>query len=159
MRNEPLSEHCSLMAHPERTVRPSDCPEDAAYIRVGNQGGSYALNPITPFPLVVEGGDGNDQVIVNGTPRNPVIIDGGRGDDRVIMQNERGSGPPAVPIRDKDSPRAAATDGQRPEGVVGHDPWSSLMGELTPVGLTFLGSVLITFVTLGVIGWRALGSR
>ena len=87
MRREPLSEHCSLMMHPERTTLPPDCPEGAAYIHNTDKGGDYVLHPITPFPLVIEGGEGEDNVTVVGTPRAPVMIDGGKGNDSVIVQD------------------------------------------------------------------------
>ncbi len=76
------------MQHPERTSRPSDCPEGAAYIKTTNEGGTSVLNPITPFPLVIEGGEGDDKVTVIGTPRTPVLIDGGKGNDSVTLQDE-----------------------------------------------------------------------
>jgi hypothetical protein len=66
MPKEPLSDHCSLMKHPERTIRPSDCLEGAAYIKTTDEGGEFVLNPVTPFPLVIEGGEGDDQVTVVG---------------------------------------------------------------------------------------------
>ena len=147
MRTEPLSQHCSLMNHPERSVRPSDCPEGAAYIRTTNEGGDYVLNPITPFPIVIEGGDGNDNVTVVGKARNPVLIDGGRGNDSVVVRGGReGSASPAV------------FGGKGPNGAVVQDDGASLIGQFTPAGLTFVGCVLITFVAVAVIAWRALGS-
>ena len=125
MSKEPLSDHCSLMKHPERTSRPSDCPDGATYIRTTNEGGAFVLNPITPFPLVVEGGEGDDKVTVIGTPRNPVLINGGKGNDSVTLQDE--------------------------------GAW--LAGQSTPEGIIFLAALLITFSTIGLIGWRALTNR
>jgi hypothetical protein len=66
---------------------PPDCPEGAAYIHNSDKGRDFVLHPIAPFPLVIEGGEGEDNVTVVGTPRNPVIIDGGKGNDSVIVQD------------------------------------------------------------------------
>lgn len=135
------------MEHPERSVRPSDCPEGATYIRTTNEGGDYFLNPIAPFPIVIEGGDGNDNVTVVGKARNPVIIDGGRGNDSVVVRGGReGSGSPT------------GDGGKGPNSAVVHNAGDSLIGQFTPAGLTFVGCVLITFVAVAVIAWRALGS-
>jgi hypothetical protein len=130
MPREPLSDHCSLMKHPERSVLPSDCPKDASYIKTGDQGSDSVLHPITPFPLVIEGGEGNDKVTVIGTPKNPVLIDGGKGNDTVVVQNE--------------SARVA---------------WAHVAARMSPEGLLFLGVVLIVFSAIGALGWRALTSK
>jgi hypothetical protein len=133
------------MHHPERSVRPSDCPEGAVYIRHTDQGGDFVLNPVAPFPIVVEGGAGNDNVTVVGQARNPVIIDGGKGDDSVVVRGGReGSASPA------------GAGGKGPNGAAVQDDGASLIGQFTPAGLTFVGCVLITFVTIAVIAWRAL---
>jgi hypothetical protein len=135
------------MDHPERTVRPSDCPEGAIYIRNTDAGGDYVLHPITPFPIVIEGGDGDDNVTVVGKARNPVIIDGGRGNDSVVVRGgHEGSGSPT------------GNGGNGPNSTVDHDDWATLIGQFTPAGLTFVGCVLITFVAVAAIAWRALGS-
>jgi len=136
------------MHHPERSVRPSDCPEGALYIRTTNEGGDYRLNPITPFPIVIEGGDGDDRVTVVGEARNPVLIDGGRGNDRVVVRggNDGSASPAGNAGKAPDSTFAAAEDS------------ASLAGQFTAAGLTFVGCVLITFVAVAVIAWRALGS-
>jgi hypothetical protein len=88
MSDEPLSRHCSLMAHPERTTLPADCPEGAVYIRHTDEGGDFVLDPVAPFPIVIEGGKGEDKVTVIGTPANPVLIDGGEGNDSVRLQGQ-----------------------------------------------------------------------
>lgn len=121
------------MAHPERTERPADCPEDAVYIRNSDEGGEYVLNPVAPFPVVIEGGAGNDNVTVVGEAQNPVLIDGGKGDDAVIVQD----------------------DGT----LADQNPSSWIMASLPAESLTFLGVFLITFAVIAVLGWRALGSR
>lgn len=133
MRDEPLSQHCSLMAHPERTELPADCPEDAVYIRHSDEGGEFVLNPVAPFPVVIEGGAGNDNVTVVGEAQNPVLIYGGKGNDGVVVQN----------------------DGT----VADHNPSSWLIASLPTESLTFLGVFLITFAVIAALGWRALGSR
>jgi hypothetical protein len=87
MREEPLSEHCSLMMHPERATRPSDCPPDAVYIKTVDKGGAFEFDADAPFPLVIEGGEGNDKMAIVGTPNNPVLVNGGRGDDEILFQS------------------------------------------------------------------------
>ena len=151
MFKEALSDLCSVMKHPDRKVMPSECPKDATYINMGDKGGSSELHPITPFPLVIEGGTGDDHVTVIGEAKNPVLIDGGSGNDSVLV---RGEG--AAPAGGQSglvmgpSPAAQASDGGT---VQGDGAW---LPALTPMGLTFLGALLIAFATIGVLGWRAL---
>ena len=150
MSKEPLSERCSVMKHPERPV-PSDCPKDALYIITGDEGGTSDLYPITPFPIVIEGGAGNDDVTVIGPAKNPVLIDGGKGNDSVTVHGE-GASPPGQgnlvmgPTQDR--------GGHQSQIVHKDGPLPAL--PLTPMGMTFLGALLITFATIGAIGWRAL---
>ena len=152
MSKEPLSDLCSIMKHPDRKVMPSECPKDATYIKTGNEGGSSELHPITPFPLVIEGGTGDDHVTVVGEAKNPVLIDGGSGNDSVLVQSDG-----AAPAEGKGglimgpSPAAQGSEGQTMQN---DGAW--LLAQLTPTGLTFLGALLIAFATIGLLGWRAL---
>jgi hypothetical protein len=135
MEKERLSDHCSLMKHPERTTRPSDCPEGGTYVKTTDKGGAFELHPITPFPLIIEGGEGNDKVSVIGTPRNPVLIDGGKGNDEVVVDGGKGH-----------------------DNVVLQSDWARVAGHIGPEGLLILGALLIAFATIGLICWRALAS-
>lgn len=149
MVDEPLSEHCSLMRHPERSVLPSDCPKDATYIRTGDEGGSYQLRPITPFPIVIEGGSGDDNVTVVGTPRNPVMIDGGKGNDHTTVVGASGN-----PVADAPQESGLIFHSEETQGV--EQPGTQEIEQLVPAGINFLGALLIVFATIGVICWRAL---
>jgi len=153
MSKEPLSDHCSVMMHPDRKGLPSDCPKDATYIKNGNEGGSYELHPITPFPLVIEGGTGDDNVTVIGAPKNPVLIDGGSGNDNVVVQSD-GAHPGGEGVGGLIMGPSPA--GQVGEGRIVHKDGAFPWAQLTPMGVTFLGALLITFATIGVLGWRAL---
>lgn len=146
MSDEPLSQHCSLMAHPERTTLPSDCPENALYIKHTDEGGDFALNPIAPFPIVIEGGDGEDNVTVIGTPANPVLIDGGKGNDSVQVQGQASW--PANP--------GMLYGGKGNDSVQAQGQASWLAGQLPSGGLIFLGALLIVFGAIALLGWRAL---
>jgi hypothetical protein len=150
MSKEPLSERCSVMKHPERPV-PSDCPKDALYITTTDEGGASDLYPITPFPIVIEGGAGNDDVTVIGPAKNPVLIDGGKGNDSVTVHGE-GASPPGQ----ENLVMGPAQDQGGHQSQIVHKDGPLPNFPLTPVGMTFLGALLITFATIGVIGWRAL---
>ena len=128
MQHLPRSERCSLMAKPgdppAPKTRPADCPKDAAYIKTTDAGGSLTL-PDAPFPLVFEGGDGNDSVTVRGNASHGIIVAGGKGDDSLLVEGT------SMPL--------------------------SL--EAVPVwAVVLLGALLITFATIAVLGWRALGN-
>lgn len=153
MRKEPLSEHCSIMAHPERTTLPSDCPKDAAYIKLTDEGGSSDLHPITPFPIVVEGGAGDDNVTVIGEARNPVLIDGGKGNDSVIV---KGGGPATGDPAESGLVMGPSSDGHSGEGRVVQKDGALPIEMPTPAGMTLLGAMLIAFATIGALGWRAM---
>jgi hypothetical protein len=72
---------------PRPTKLPADCPKDAAYIHVaGSEGVSMHL-PSTDFPLVFEGGDGNDKVILDKSASKGVLVFGGRGNDSLIVES------------------------------------------------------------------------
>lgn len=152
MSKEPLSERCSVMKHPERPV-PGDCPKDALYIRTTDEGGASDLYPITPFPIVIEGGAGDDDVTVIGTAKNPVLIDGGKGNDSVVLHGEGAS--PAGQGKGGLVMGPAQDRGGNQSQIVLKDGTLPAL-PLTPMGMTFLGALLITFATIGVIGWRAL---
>lgn len=84
-----LSDHCSLMAQqsePKPKVRPADCPKDAAYIKTVDKGGEYTLAGAS-FPIVFEGGGGDDKVTVVGDGGQGIIVDGGRGNDSLTIHN------------------------------------------------------------------------
>lgn len=90
MIDEPLSEHCDLMAKPGGPPKPAslpaDCPKDAAYIKsVG--GGAMTIPGNTPFPLVFEGGDGDDKVTVVGSGKAGVLVRGGKGNDSLVIED------------------------------------------------------------------------
>jgi hypothetical protein len=91
MQPESRSEHCSLMAHPggppKPKVRPADCPKDAAYIKTTDAGGKFTLPGDAPFPVVFEGGDGNDSVTVEGSGHG-IIVNGGKGDDSLLVRDQ-----------------------------------------------------------------------
>ena len=78
------------MAHPGGPPAPArlpaDCPKDAAYIRTVGKGGHWTLPNNGAFPIVFEGGDGNDSVTVIGRDGKGVLVYGGRGDDRLTVQ-------------------------------------------------------------------------
>jgi hypothetical protein len=151
MSKGPLSERCSVMMNPERPL-PSDCPKDALYIKTTDSDGAYDLHPITPFPIVVEGGSGNDEVTVIGPAKNPVLIDGGKGNDKVTVQGEGGS-----PARGGKGGLVMGPSDQRgSQNQIVHKDGPSPAVPLTPMGITFLGALLIAFATVGAIAWRAL---
>lgn len=85
----PLSQRCSLLAHPGEhapTVRPAECPKNAAYIHeVGPAGGHLRVPGSLPIPIVFEGGSGNDRITVIGQSKNGVYVDGGAGDDSMVV--------------------------------------------------------------------------
>ncbi|WP_375396247.1 hypothetical protein [uncultured Sphingomonas sp.] len=91
MPDEPLSEHCSLMARsggpPKPKERPADCPPDAAYIKTIGKGGAWTL-PSTTFPIVFEGGDGDDKVTVIGNGGKGVLVSGGKGNDSLTVESD-----------------------------------------------------------------------
>lgn len=97
MPRERLSDHCSLMARPggppPPKQRPADCPVDGAYIKMVDKGGKFEIPGSPPFPIVFEGGDGNDALTVRGGPGKGVIFDGGKGNDRMTV------GTDSVPIQ------------------------------------------------------------
>ncbi|WP_395331023.1 hypothetical protein WBP06_01165 [Novosphingobium sp. BL-8H] len=90
MASEPLSEHCSLMSKPggppKPATRPPDCPKDAAYIKTVG-GGSWTLPSNAPFPIVFEGGDGDDKVTVVGQSKGGVMVFGGKGNDSLLVED------------------------------------------------------------------------
>lgn len=152
MSKEPLSERCSVMKHPERPV-PSDCPKDALYIKTTDEGGASDLYPITPFPIVIEGGAGDDDVTVIGPAKNPVLIDGGKGNDSVTVNGDGAS--PAAQGK-SGLVMGPSSGGQGGEGRTVHKDQPVPFAPPTPAGLTLLGALLIIFATIGVLGWRAL---
>lgn len=90
MAAESLSEHCSLMTRPggapKPSVRPSDCPKDAAYIKTTDAGRSFFLRgDVAPFPVVLDGGAGDDKVTVIGAKRGKVLVSGGDGNDSIAL--------------------------------------------------------------------------
>ncbi|MFC0687543.1 hypothetical protein [Novosphingobium clariflavum] len=90
MANEPLSEHCSLLSKPggppRPADRPADCPKDAAYIKpVG--AGTSTLPGNAPFPIVFEGGDGDDKVTLVGQSKAGVMVFGGKGNDSLLVED------------------------------------------------------------------------
>jgi len=89
---ESLSDHCSLMARqggpPKPSVRPADCPKDAAYIKAIG-GGAFTIPGSAPFPIVFEGGDGDDKVTVVGDGHAGVLVRGGRGNDSLTVESDR----------------------------------------------------------------------
>jgi len=127
--DEPLSEHCSLMAKPggppKAQTQPADCPKDGIYIKTAAKNGGITLPPGSPFPIVVEGGDGNDSVTVIGPQHMPITVSGGKGDDNITVKSE----------------------------------WIWAVDKLTPTGVLFLAALLIVLATLAVIVWRALAPR
>ncbi|PXA86134.1 hypothetical protein DMC47_35420 [Nostoc sp. 3335mG] len=65
---------------------PPDCPPHAAYIKtIGN--GHWDIPGTAPFPIVFEGGDGNDSVTVIGQGHQPVIVSGGKGNDSLQVED------------------------------------------------------------------------
>jgi hypothetical protein len=87
---ERLSDHCSLMAvpggPPKPKERPADCPKDGVYIKGANKNGGITIDGPIPYPIIYEGGDGNDSVtIVGGTSDKGIVIDGGKGDDSLTV--------------------------------------------------------------------------
>lgn len=86
-----LSEHCSLMAKPggppKPATRPADCPPDAAYITAVG-GGAMTIPGNAPFPIVFEGGDGDDHVTIVGSGKGGVLVRGGRGDDSLVVHDQ-----------------------------------------------------------------------
>jgi hypothetical protein len=89
MATEPLSEHCSLMSKPDGPPKPAelpaDCPKDAAYVKWD---GDIALSGNKDFPVVIEGGDGNDKITVVGSGKAGVRVDGGGGNDTLTAESE-----------------------------------------------------------------------
>lgn len=88
MPDEPLSEHCSLMARPggpaKPAERPADCPIDAVYIK----GSGGTIRPgNAPFPFIFEGGDGDDKVVVVGQAKGGLLMRGGKGNDTLTIEN------------------------------------------------------------------------
>ena len=92
MPHERLSDHCSLMARPggppPPKERPADCPKDGAYIKMVDKGGAMSIPGSPPFPIVFEGGDGDDQLTVRGGPGKGVIFDGGKGNDGMTIGSD-----------------------------------------------------------------------
>jgi hypothetical protein len=86
---EPLSEHCSLMAKPggpaKPAQRPADCPKDAAYIKTVDEGGDFKIPGYAPFPVVFEGGKGDDHVTLIGSG-GKVLVRGGEGNDSLLVK-------------------------------------------------------------------------
>jgi hypothetical protein len=41
-----------------------------------DKGGAFEFDADAPFPLVIEGGEGNDKMAIVGTPNNPVLVNG-----------------------------------------------------------------------------------
>jgi hypothetical protein len=86
---ERLSDHCDLMAQPGHPpppkVRPADCPKDGVYIQTTDAGGHWLMHGDPPYPIVFEGGEGNDGVTIVGKTSNPVMMDGGKGDDSLTV--------------------------------------------------------------------------
>jgi hypothetical protein len=89
---EPLSEHCSLMQRPggpaKPTARPADCLDDAAYIKTTPGGSRLVIPGDSPYPIVFEGGEGDDKVVVVGDGGRPVLVGGGKGNDALTVQTE-----------------------------------------------------------------------
>ena len=128
MPRERLSDHCSLMARPDRPPppkeRPADCPLNGAYIKMVDRGGTLEIPGSPPFPIVFEGGDGNDQLTVKGGPGKGVIFDGGKGNDRMTI----GSDPPLAQVVDR----------------------------LGASGALLIAALALVLATIAILGWRAL---
>ncbi|CAM3073908.1 hypothetical protein SPAN111604_02430 [Sphingomonas antarctica] len=92
--NLPRSERCSLLQDPDHPLPPNtykgDCPKDATYI-VAKHGGAWDVPNGTPYPVVVEGGAGNDVLTVTGHGGKGVYVDGGAGDDRLTVSTQSDS--------------------------------------------------------------------
>lgn len=85
MPTEPLSELCSQMAHPGRKTLPADCPEGAAYIKTNDAGSDHVIPGELGYPVVFEGGEGDDKVTVVGSGGKPVMVSGGKGEDALLV--------------------------------------------------------------------------
>lgn len=92
MPDEPLFDHCSLMTRPggppRPTERPADCPKDGVYIKAAPHNGGATIDGNIPYPVIFDGGDGNDSVTIIGHPANRYIINGGKGDDSLTVQDQ-----------------------------------------------------------------------
>ena len=87
----PLSEHCSLMGRPGGPPPPKqlppDCPKGAAYIKTTDKGSNFTIRGDAPFPLVFEGGDGNDTLTLVGHHDQQILVSGGKGNDSVRIED------------------------------------------------------------------------
>jgi len=84
MSTKPFSERCSFMENPGMKERPPECPKDAAYIKTD---GGTSIWHLGKFPIVVEGGEGNDDVKIVGGDGG-ILVDGGKGSDTVSVKSE-----------------------------------------------------------------------
>jgi hypothetical protein len=87
-----LSDHCSLMARsgslPKPAHRPADCPEGGIYIKGAKESGGITMFGNPAAPVVYEGGDGDDKVVIVGrTGGGGVLVDGGKGNDSLTVQS------------------------------------------------------------------------
>lgn len=113
---------------PPPKVRPADCPKDGAYIKMVDAGGAMQLPGDPPFPIIFEGGEGNDSVTVLGGPGKGILMDGGKGDDSLTVGDERGLTIQSVlPV-----------------------------AQLTPTTTLILGAFAITLAAVVIIAWRML---
>lgn len=170
MAAERFSDHCSLMMHPERTTRPADCPEDASYIISSEAGGQFKLPANAPFPLVFDGGEGDDKVTVVGEGDKGVLVLGGKGNDSLMVRDsapgEVGNGaavgelPGHITLVETENGLEVQPKGNAEAAgslVVREGPgWA--IAEMPIEALLFLGAILVVFATVGALGWRALSN-
>ena len=150
MAEEALSEHCSLMERPggppKPAERPADCPKDAAYVK--GTGGMIFPND-APFPFVIEGGNGDDKVVIVGRAPGGLMVHGGKGDDSVtIVDGDSGRGT-------VERAHARLVGGKSDGGVLVQDRSTWITGEIGPASVVTL--VAITLSAVAAICWRALG--
>ena len=87
MSQAPLSARCTLSDQPNAPSPPEGglCPKDAVYIKTTKNGSDFALPSNSEFPIIFEGGDGNDKVTITGNGAQKIKVSGGAGDDSMTV--------------------------------------------------------------------------
>ena len=82
-----LSARCTLSDQPNAPSPPKGdpCPKGAVYIKTTKNGSEFALPNDSEFPIVFEGGDGDDKVTITGNGAQKIKVSGGAGNDSMTV--------------------------------------------------------------------------
>lgn len=129
MQDQPRSEHCSLMARPGGPPKPKTRPADC-------------LKDAAYIKTTNSGG----KFALPGDAPIPIVFEGGDGNDSVTVE---GSGAHGIIV---DGGKGDDSLLVRDAGIL-----PSIPG-VPDYAMLLFGALLVTLVTIAVIGWRALGN-